>query len=64
MKEKNKMNKKKKQKYIVKKYEGDAHGGLNELEANHYFDIIDVKTGEKVMGFSGEYYSSLEGNGT
>ncbi len=52
-----------KSRYIIKECEGSAHGGLNELEINYYFDVYDKNKKKGIMTFSDEYSASLGSNG-
>lgn len=51
-------------KYRIEERDGSAHGGLFELEQTHYFDIVNVQTGQVLMTFESEYAASFQGNGT
>lgn len=50
--------------YRIDERDGSAHGGLYELEQTHYFDIVNVQTGQVVLTFESEYSASFQGNGT
>lgn len=45
--------------FQVQVQEGNAHGGLYELEQTTFYQVVDTLSGEVVMVFEGEMEASL-----
>lgn len=45
--------------FQIRVKEGDAHGGLYELEQTTFYRVVDTLSGEVVMTFEGEMEASL-----
>ncbi|MBN1933148.1 MAG: hypothetical protein JW934_00710 [Anaerolineae bacterium] len=45
--------------FTVRVEEGNAHGGLYELEQTTYYQVVDTLSGAVVMTFEGEMEASL-----